>query len=150
MISIRPCVHKRITQLYSITVIRFKRSTRFVFRHSLHNFWIISIVPFQTFLPLLFLPIRWHLVQNFNLIVCRFYIMRRTLLNLQSHVRIILCVFSKPDSAEMTPTKLLDCNVSFDKYLAKVKNLTPHEQGDNRQFCSQAFLHLRLSLSLRN
>jgi len=123
--------------------------------HILQLFWFLVVVLFKRVEPFWFHPVAGDLVENFHFIESGDEVMAGRSLNFQRNIRVILDIFGQPYGRKVTPSQLLDDQVSVNQdltiakkikvSLSKIKSpsskvLTRHAWDDILQTCSQAFL----------
>lgn len=114
VITVCSVMHERVEQLYNLGVLArelsIDLSTRF-----------ISMIFVQTFNPFRILYVFGNHIKNLDFVICSNFVARGTFLNFECHeCVIVLHVFCKPDSGELSPTKLLHYNIPADEDLSQM------------------------------
>ena len=89
MLSIRSTVDERIEKLYGVAIFDLVILLAFIVLNIFHPVRSESILR--------------DYIQDFNFIISCFDVVRRTLLDFQSHIAAVMSVTSQPDSREVTP-----------------------------------------------
>lgn len=85
--------------------------------------FVIPLVVSHCLNPVGIEGVSFYDVQDLYFVVRSFYVVHGTLLHLECHIIVVLCVTSEPDGREMTPTKLLHYDVPVNQSFTDVHGM---------------------------
>lgn len=109
MLAIRSVMNKRVQQLRAMR--RLRDNAELV--ETRKQVSISFVVLADRNLPFFRFPVLGHLIEDVDFIVSSLNVMLRTLLHLEGDVRVVLEILRQPHGGEVTPTELLNDDISI-------------------------------------
>lgn len=80
-----------------------------------HEVLVVLVILLDGFLPGLGSPIGGYLVKNVDLVIGRFNVVLRTLLDLECYIAVVAEIFGQPHGRKMTPSEFLNDYISVEQ-----------------------------------